>query len=887
MKYSVLTPNTKFALRIDPRKEEKLLRNWDDVYDKLSSRPDSDLFLLHDGPPYANGHLHIGHALNKILKDATNRFQSLYGKRIDYVPGWDCHGLPIEWAVEQQYRKEGKNKDDNVIEFRQRCRQYALEWIETQKQEFKRLGVIADWNNPYTTMNYNSEAKIVEQFYRFLDKGLVYRANKPIMWSPIEKTALAEAEVEHKKITSTSAYVKFAVVPDGDFLDTSIVIWTTTPWTIPGNEAVAFSDKVDYGFYTSAIGNLILSNKSAQELDIKHLNFVEDIFDDELAEMKLVHPMYDKQVPMLVADFVTDEQGTGFVHIAPGHGMDDFLLGQKHGLPLDSVIDDNACYRADMDLVAGIHVFKADKEILSRLEANGALVETKKITHDYPHSWRSKKPVIYRTTLQWFIDIGQFKEQAFNNVDKVSWFPETGGNRLKSTIGTRTEWCISRQRVWGVPIAVFVDKHTGEVLSDAAVNEKVISEFKLHGCDVWFEKPSSYFLTDQYNPDDYDMIMDVMDVWFDSGASWWFVLDGKVADLYLEGSDQHRGWFQSSLLISTALTGVAPYKNVLTHGFCLDGAGKKMSKSDGNVIAPDEVIKKHGADVLRVWTLGSSFMEDLRISDGILDQAAKTTKLFRNTLRFLLGNLNDSDVVLPMSYDKLPSLEKYMLHQLYDLDSRIKVLIGEFKYNHIVTALKQFCDELSSFYFDIRKDCLYCDSVDNNKRKSCLFVLALLFDRLSTYLMPIIPFTIADVSALRWPNEERDSLFVDLDGYKNVEIFNQWQFIKTLRSLVLKELENSRRNIDTNLAAWVALCLTGNAFNVIKEIDFAEVLIVSDVSISRGKTHIHVSRHTGDKCDRCWQYFDQLNNRLCDRCMGTELNNRVMITTIPKKEDEK
>ncbi|HEY1506895.1 MAG TPA: isoleucine--tRNA ligase, partial [Stellaceae bacterium] len=672
---TVFLPQTDFPMRGElPKREPALLARWEKIglYQRQrAAAKGRRKYVLHDGPPYANGNLHIGHALNKILKDVINRAQQMLGRNAVYVPGWDCHGLPIEWKIEEEYRAKKKSKDEvPILEFRKECRDFAAHWIDVQREEFKRLGVLGDWEHPYTTMEFAAEAQIVREIGKFLMNGGLFRGSKPVMWSVVEQTALAEAEVEYHDHTSTQVWVKFPVAkPSVKALEgASVVIWTTTPWTLPGNRAIAFNEALDY----VVIEVQSIRDGSAAQIGEKlvvaaplEVNFaeiaklggkVELVSGKFLAGTICHHPLhgkgYDFDVPLLAGDFVTDVDGTGFVHIAPGHGADDFELGQEHKVPVPATVGPDGTYYDSVPLFAGKRVYRpngkegdANRAVIDALSEVRALLAEAKLVHSYPHSWRSKAPLIFRTTPQWFIGMekNDLREKALKAIAETKWYPPQGQNRIGAMIETRPDWCISRQRAWGVPIAVFVEKKSGEVLRDQAVVDRIAAAFEKEGADAWYARDPAEFLGVGRDPKDYEQIKDVVDVWFDSGSTHSFVLEKRPdlqwpASLYLEGSDQHRGWFHSSLLESCGTRGRAPYEAVLTHGFVLDEQGRKMSKSLGNVVAPQEVVSQSGADILRLWVVSTDYTEDQRIGPEILKYQAEAYRRLRNTLRYLLGN---------------------------------------------------------------------------------------------------------------------------------------------------------------------------------------------------------------------------------------------------------
>ena len=820
-KATLLLPRTDFPMKGGlPRREPEMLERWQriDLWGKLrEAARGREKFILHDGPPYANGPIHLGTAFNKILKDLVNRSRQMSGFDAHYIPGWDCHGLPIEWQIEQDYRKRGKNKDEvPVDQFRRECRAYADQWIDTQMAEFIRLGVLADWDRRYLTMSFRAEAQIVRELGKFLLNGGLYKGVKPVMWSPVEKTALAEAEVEYHDITSPAVFVRFPVVEASQAVleGADIVIWTTTPWTIPGNRAIAYGAEIAYAVYevievaegAHAVPGDRLVFATALEAEVRakaKLARIErraEIVGAQLAGTVTRHPLagehYNIRAPLLAADFVATDQGSGFVHIAPGHGTDDFELGQRHGIPAPSTVDDNGCFLDSVALFAGKHVYKVNPEIIAALAEHGTLLAEERYRHSYPHSWRSKKPVIFRTTPQWFISMetNGLRETALKAVDATRWVPRSGYNRIRAMIETRPDWCVSRQRAWGVPIAVFVDRESGEPLRDAAVIERVAQAVEAEGADVWFTADPARFLGPDRDPDDYEQVTDILDVWFDSGSTHAFVLEGDdtqhwPADLYLEGSDQHRGWFHSSLLEACGTRGRAPYKAVLTHGFVLDAEGRKMSKSLGNVIAPQKLIADNGADILRLWTALSVTTEDLRISDEIVKGSVDAYRRLRNTLRFLLGNLAGFDAAERLEPAAMPELERWLLHRLGALDALRAEAFEAYEFHRFYTALHTFCgNELSAFYFDIRKDSLYCDAVDDHRRRAARSVLDILFERLVTWLAPVLVFTAEEAWLARHPSAD-DSVHLRRfpatpAAWRDPALGERWERLRAIRRVV-------------------------------------------------------------------------------------------------------
>ena len=915
IKDSILLPKTEFSMKADlPKKEPAILDSWqkNNLYDSLrKDSKDKEKFILHDGPPYANGHLHMGHALNKILKDIIVKYQQLLNKNSIYVPGWDCHGLPIEWKIEEEYRAKKKNKDDvPVLEFRKQCRDFANKWIDIQKKEFQRLGVIGDWDNPYTTMHYHAEAQIVRELGKFLENGGIYKGHRPVLWSVVEKTALADAEVEYQDHKSTTIYTCFPIEKSSEpkFSDHSIVIWTTTPWTIPGNRALAVHEDIDYQSLTinkndanqkviiakDLIENFIQENEISEHT----LNF--EIKGKELIGLNCKHPLfdsgYDFTVPVLHGDFVTTEQGTGIVHICPVHGMDDFLLGKQHNLELPMTIDEGGIYYEHIPVFAGKHIFKVDQDVCDEINKCNNLISQGVLIHSYPHSWRSKAPLVYKNTSQWFISMekNELREKALEAIDQTDFFPKQGQNRLRSMIQDRPDWCVSRQRVWGVPLPIFVNKKTGEPLRDNKVIERIASIYEQEGGDAWFNSEASRFLSPDYDSNEFEQVKDVVEVWFDSGSTHSYVLETREdlqwpASMYLEGSDQHRGWFHSSLLESCGTRGRAPFESILSHGFVVDGKGRKMSKSIGNVISPDEIINKYGADILRIWVVASDYSEDLKIDNQIINYQIDSYRKIRNTIRFLLGNLNNLSVNDLVELKQMPDLEKYILNKVSQMNTELKSLVQRHDYHGIFVKLLNFCTlDLSAFYFDIRKDSLYCDGKDSLKRRSVSTCLHILFDFLSKWFSPIISFT----SEEAWQSRHQDNstsilsqIITEKDftySYSNLE--KSFDELKRVRKSVTAALEIKRNEklIGSSLQAKAIIYIPSEIKQILSTLDLAEMCIVSGVEIKdiAEKTpssmnfeeediFVDISLAEGDKCQRCWTILPEVKDNqdhLCSRC---------------------
>lgn len=959
---TVFLPQTDFPMRAGlPQREPDWLARWEriGIYDRLREKQRRESFVLHDGPPYANGHLHIGHALNKVLKDFIVRSQQMMGKDSRYVPGWDCHGLPIEWKIEEQYRAKGLDKDDvDVVAFRQECRRFAESWVDIQREEFKRLGITGNWADPYLTMAYHAEAVIAQEFMKFLMNGALYQGSKPVMWSPVEKTALAEAEVEYHDHTSHTIWVKFPVTsaarfPAGEVcLDTgllgaAVVIWTTTPWTIPQNRAVAFNPAIAYGLYEVAEAaednwarpgdRLVLADKLADSVftaaRVDRAARLRDVTAAELEGLVMAHPLrgvaggqgeWDYDVPMLPGDHVTDDAGTGFVHTAPSHGDDDYQLGLKFGLPMTYNVMEDGSYRADLPLFGGEFIITpkgkeggANKAVIDRLAEAGALIARGRVKHSYPHSWRSKAPLIYRNTPQWFAAIdhalddglGEYgdtiRKRALASIERLVQFtPVSGRNRLYNMIEARPDWVLSRQRAWGVPLTCFVKKGARPtdadfLLRDAEVNARIAAAFEAEGADVWFTPGfKEKVLAGLHDAEAYDQVMDVLDVWFDSGSTHAFVLrdraDGTpdgIADLYLEGTDQHRGWFHSSMLQACGTIGRAPYKGVLTHGFTLDEKGMKMSKSLGNTIVPAQVIKEYGADILRLWVAQADFTVDQRIGPEILKGTADSYRRLRNTMRFLLGNLAGFTEAERVAPEEMPELERWVLHRLAELDGEVRRGYAAYDFQGVFQKLFQFCTvDLSAFYFDIRKDALYCDGVESLRRRAARTVLDLLFHRLTTWLAPILVFTMEDVWLCRFPGEDSSVHLEDMPEtpaeWRDPALAAKWEKVRTARRVVTAALEIQRQEkvIGASLEAGpVVHARDPEVLAALKSVDFAEVCITSEIWLTEDPVPAEAFRlpevegigvvfepAEGAKCERCWRILPDVGTHrhagTCARC---------------------
>ena len=940
---TLFLPATDFPMKAGlPEAEPKWLARWAemDLYGKLRARAKGrPMFVLHDGPIYANGDIHSGTGLNHILKDFVVRSQGMLGKDAPYVPGWDCHGLPIEWKVEEAFRAQGRNKDEiPKDELRRECRKFAGHWLNVQREQIQRLGQIGDFAHPYTTMNFKAEAAIAREAMKFVENGLLYRGFRPVMWSPVEKTALADAEVEYHEKQSPTIYVKFPLVKSSpELAHTFIVIWTTTPWTIPGNRAIAFSPEISYGLYevadasdgslARASEHLLLADTLAEQV-AKHakmmISRVRTVPAEELGTLVAAHPLrsvgYNFEVPVLPAAFVTADTGTGFVHNAPGHGEDDFelMVGADRDYPAKnpdafSLVQPDGSYAPHVPVFAGKRILTpegkdgdANGAVIKELIAHGKLLAKGTLRHSYPHSWRSKAPVIFRATPQWFVAMDKpfhdgktLRELAMQAIGETKWYPPRGQNRIGSMVEARPDWVLSRQRAWGVPLAIFVDKKSGQVLNDKDVFKRIEEAFEAEGADAWFTSPPARFLGQGRNPDDYEQVTDILDVWFDSGSTHVFVVENPIdpnwpkaerADLYLEGSDQHRGWFQSSLLESVGTTGQAPYKGVLTHGFVLDKDGRKMSKSLGNTLAPQVIAEKNGAEILRLWAANSDFTEDLRIGDDIIKANVEAYRRLRNTIRFMLANLSAFDESERIEHAKMPELERFMLARLAELDVTVRKAYEAFDFGLVNSTLFNFCtNDLSAFYFDIRKDALYCDARDSIRRRSTRTVTDEIFRRIVTWFAPILCFTMEEAWTLRFGIKESVHLNDFLPAPKtwaDPDLIRKWTRIRELRRVVTGVLEVARANKDigSSLEAAPVLYVTDPVDKALFDsVSLAEIAITSGARVEvaaelgdfYGVTGIagaatKFAAATGEKCARCWMVLEEVKapTHLCNRCTG-------------------
>ncbi len=942
---TLFLPETPFPMKAGlPKREPETLARWAqmDLYARLrEARKGAEVFSYHDGPPYANGNLHMGHALNKILKDIVCRSQSLLAKDAAFVPGWDCHGLPIEWKIEEKYRSAGKNKDEvPVLEFRKECRDFAANWVNIQREEFKRLGILADWDNPYTTMSNASEAAIVAEFLKFAMSGALYQGSKPVMWSVIEKTALAEAEVEYHDHNSPTIYLAFPVtrskipflMPDHDKRQPHLVIWTTTPWTIPANRAIAYSPGMNYmlieGGHDAGRGierkSYVVSEPLLEtflkETGLDQPQIVHTFKGVELEGTVCAHPLrgqgYDFEVPALAADFVTDEQGTGFVHVAPGHGQDDYILGMQHGIEVPHTVAEDGSYYDHVPLFAGKKVLRpngkdgdANKSVMEALRNAGHLVASGRLEHSYPHSWRSKAPLIFRNTPQWFISMetNDLRKKALAAIDGVEWFPARGQARIRSMVETRPDWVVSRQRAWGVPLTIFVHKETGEVLRDDAVNARIHDAVAERGCDVWYDTDPQTFLGSDHKAEDYDQATDILDVWFDSGCTHAFVLEDREdqtwpATLYLEGSDQHRGWFQSSLLESCGTRGVAPYKQVVTHGFLLDESGKKMSKSGTNAMSPEKVIQQSGAEILRIWVASSDYQNDLVVGPTVIKAATESYRKLRNTVRFLLGNLAGFDDAERVSVEDMRAapeaeglgLELFILHRLAELDQIVRTGYETYDFTRVFHAVSNFCvTDLSAFYFDIRKDALYCDALESLRRRAARTVMDQVFSCLTAWLAPVLSFTMEEAWLSRFPDETGSvhlRTFPDVPGeWRDEATAARWLRLREFRRVVTGALEIERREkrIGASLEGAPHVYLDDDTIRAaLGEVPLEDLCITSDLTVMPAGESAPADAFriddvpgiavvpvhaTDEKCARCWKLLpdvgsDAAHPGICGRC---------------------
>ncbi len=934
---TVFLPTTPFPMRAGlPKLEPTILERWRelDLYEAIRRERQAagaELFVLHDGPPYANGPIHIGHALNKILKDFVVRSRFALGYDVDYVPGWDCHGLPIEWKIEEQFRAQGRRKGEiPAAEFRAACRAYAGEWIDKQRVEFERLGVLGRWDARYATMDFATEAAIVAEFHKFVMSGQVRRGSKPVMWSPVERTALADAEVEYHPHVSPMIWVKFPVVDPGiaeqrlslvgseprDASDdamtgASIVIWTTTPWTIPGNRAIAYGEGIAYGLYevasieadlpfapwAAAGDRLIVADKLAEDVrGAAKIAAWRRVRDCDPAGLMCEHPLaevdpgYRYPVPLLAGGHVTDDAGTGFVHTAPSHGQEDYAVWLASGRrEIPDMVDEDGAYYPAVPLFGGLKVLEtegkkagkfgpANEAVIGKLVEAGNLLARGRLEHSYPMSWRSKAPVIFRNTPQWFIRLddeieggGTLRERALAAIDETRFVPEAGRTRIRSMVENRPDWLVSRQRAWGTPLAMFVDRETGEPLRDEAVNARVQAIIAAEGADAWFTRPVGNFLGD-LDLEAYEKVDDILDVWFDSGSTHAFTLEGREdsrspADLYLEGSDQHRGWFQSSLLESCGTRGRAPYKAVVTHGFTQDEAGEKMSKSRGNTTAPQEVIRDSGADILRLWVALVDYADDQRIGKTILQTTADSYRKLRNTLRYLLGALEGFSDEERLPLEQMPPLERFILHRLWELDRDVRAAYAAYDFQAAVRAISDFCSgDLSALYFDVRKDSLYCDPPYYERRRACRTVMDAVFERLTAWLGPVLSFTCEEAWTTRFPDVGSNCAreFPETpENWRNDGEAARWARVQTVLDRVTGALEVERREkrIGSALEAAPAVAVADAAdLAAFDGLDAAEVFRTSQATLAGGAERVEVGLAEGRKCARSWKVLPEVGS---------------------------
>nr|WP_218915370.1 isoleucine--tRNA ligase [Hippea maritima] len=922
-KDTLLLPKTDFPMKANLiQKEPVMLKKWDemDIYHKiLEDRKSRPSFILHDGPPYANGHIHMGHVLNKVLKDIVVKSKTMMGYYSPYVPGWDCHGLPIEHNIEKEI---GKNKKNSMpkSEFRRMCRDYAKKYIDIQREEFKRLGVFGDWDNPYLTMDFKYEADTLRELGKFVEKGLVYKEKKPVYWCYSCKTALALAEVEYQDDESESIYVRFGFISDLGSEDkrflgkaVSAIIWTTTPWTLPANLAVAVNPNFDYAFVQITPRHVYLVAADLvkglmEKFEIKEYEIIKTVKGAELEDYILAHPFYDRESRIILGDHVTLDAGTGLVHTAPGHGDEDYVIGKKYHLPIYSPVDDDGRFLPEVEYFAGMHVLEANPKIIELLKQKEMLVKQEKITHSYPHCWRCKNPIIFRSTEQWFISIdnpkGELRKKALEAIDKTKWIPSWGRNRIYSMMETRPDWCISRQRAWGVPIALFKCKKCGRVQYDKSLIDRVADEIEKYGADVWFEKDADYFLPEGYTcqcgSSEFEKENDILDVWFDSGVSHAAVLERREelswpASMYLEGSDQHRGWFHSSLLESVGTRDRAPYDEVLTHGFVVDSKGRKMSKSLGNVIQPEKIIKKYGAELLRLWASATDYREDVRLSDEIMRRLVDNYRKIRNTIRFLLGNLNDFDESKALKYDELEEIDKWVLAETEHLKEKLLKAYEDYEYHVIYRNMANYCIlVLSNFYLDVLKDRLYCEAKDSKKRLSAQTAMDEILKVIVFYMAPILSFTAEE--AYSYMNGAKPSVHMEEfvkpnDAYRNEALIEKWSNLRKLKAATDKALElaRSEKLIGNSLEAKVVVDIKSDKMREVIEgfskDDLADICIVSQFDFGsldeylkkyyddEAGIDVYVVKAEGEKCDRCWKYSPTVGDnpageKVCARCYG-------------------
>ncbi|MFP4573106.1 MAG: isoleucine--tRNA ligase [Desulfobacterales bacterium] len=917
-------PQTGFPMKASlAAREPEQLKKWENenLYELIRKQSGGrKAFILHDGPPYANGNIHIGTALNKILKDIVVRSRQMSGFNSEYVPGWDCHGLPIEHNVDKSLGS--KKKSMSSSEIRLECRKYAEKYIDVQRSEFKRLGVMGDWENPYLTMNFAYEAEIARQCCKFALNGSLYRSKKPIYWCCSCGTALAEAEIEYGDESSPSVFVAFPMADDPGELDSAlsgknvfVVIWTTTPWTLPANLAVALHPEFKYAAVeTKKHGVLILARDLVENcmevFGASDYKIIADIDPSAMENIRLKHPFIDRTSLVVLAKHVTLEAGTGCVHTAPGHGREDYEIGLEYGLDAYSPLDEKGCFTNEVPEYEGKFVFAADSEIIQRMKNDGTLLASQQLTHSYPHCWRCKKPVIFRATPQWFISMEKtgLRQKALEAIDTVQWIPAWGRERIYSMIKHRPDWCVSRQRAWGVPITMFYCADCGELVINSEIAERVYSAFLEKGADIWFEKEAGFFLPEGTvcpgcGSGSFEKETDILDVWFDSGVSHAAVLDAREsltwpADLYLEGSDQHRGWFHSSLLTAVGLKGAAPYRSVLTHGFVVDGEGKKMSKSQGNVIAPKKVIDRYGAEILRLWVAASDYKDDIRISENILKQLSDAYRRIRNTCRFMLGNLYDfAHGHNNIELSEMPDMDRFMLHRLQGLIERCTRAYDEYEYHVVYHSLYNYCTiDLSSVYLDILKDRLYTSPAESAARRSAQTVMFQTLIAITRIMAPILPFTAEEIwsFAPQWKDMEKSVHLADFPEvkaeFRDEDLAQKWETLLKIRGEATRCMETARAQkvIGHSLDASLGLAAAPDLYNLLDSYsaDLRAFFIVSAVQLlplqqaddSFSDTliqglKIRVEPSCAEKCQRCWVHdqtvgTDSRHPEICARCSG-------------------
>lgn len=886
-----------------PNKEPKYQEEWEKekLYEKVQKRTKGrPLFVLHDGPPYANGDIHMGHALNKILKDFIVKYKSMAGYHAPYVPGWDTHGLPIEQALA---KKKVNRKKMSVAEFRQKCAEYAWKQIDNQRTQFKQLGVRGDWENPYITLNKSYEAAQIKVFGEMAKKGYIYKGLKPVYWSPSSESALAEAEIEYQDKRSPSIYVTFNVKDGGELLDgdEKFIIWTTTPWTLPANLAIAVHPDLEYAVVEEAEEKYIIAHEMLDDvketLEWENVTIIKTFKGTEAENLVAKHPFYDRDSLIVLGDHVTIESGTGLVHTAPGHGEDDFIVGQEYGLDVLCPVDEKGYFTDEAPGFEGLFYDAANKQVTEKLEENNALLKLTFITHSYPHDWRTKKPTIFRATNQWFASIKDFREDILEEIKRIKWLPGWGETRLFNMVRDREDWCISRQRTWGVPIPVFYGEDRTPIITDETI-EHVADLFEEHGSNIWFEWETKDLLPDGFSSEhspngEFTKEMDIMDVWFDSGSSHEGVLAGREelqrpADIYLEGSDQYRGWFNSSISTAVAVTGRSPYEMIISHGFALDGQGRKMSKSVGNVVVPSKVMKQYGADILRLWVASVDYQADVRISDEIIKQTSEGYRKIRNTFRFILGNLNDFTLENRVAEEDLEEVDRYMLYRLQEVIDKSLKAYDAYDFSTVYQAVHHFCTiDLSSFYLDFAKDILYIEAEDNHRRRSIQTVYHEIITSLVKLMTPILTHTMEEVWSYIPGVEEESPQLTDMPEVKEVKdqdaLTEKWSFFMDIRDDILKALEEARSEkvIGKSLEATVTIKANNEQVAaLLKEVPYLhQLLIVSEVQLTDqlddGKAYEHVTvkiaKHNGETCERCWVVSDTVGEdkdhpTLCTRC---------------------